>query len=98
MTGGDDDTPVSLMPANGQFGGRCGRGQPDVDNLVAHADESSADDVAHHRTGNASVAPDNDFMCATAYEGGKRSRKLDNIQRIEGIARRTTYGSTYTRN
>ena len=94
MRCGDDDAAVGLVPAYGQLCGRC-RGQPDVDDFVAHADECAADDVAHHGSADTSVASDDNLLATD--ECGVGRCKLHDVQRIERVARLSADGTTNTR-
>ena len=55
VAGGDDDTTVGSCHPYGQLGsGRCR--QSDVDNVIPHAHQRSANDILHHRSRYAGVA------------------------------------------
>ena len=76
VRGCDDNAAVGLVPAHGQFGGGCG-GQANVDDLITHAYQCATYHIAHHRSGDASVAPYNNTLATN--EGGVCSSKLNNV-------------------
>ena len=98
---GDDDTAVGIAHCNSKFGGWCGC-KTDVNNIIAHAHEGSANDVANHLTADASVATNNNLVAAISGVatdvGSVSSCELYNIQWVECITRLAANGATNTGN
>ena len=93
VAGGDDDTAVGLVPAYSQLG--CWRGgQTDIDDLVSHANQCAANDVAHHGARDTSITTNDNLLAAD--ECGIGRCELDNVQRIQCVTRVATNGATDT--
>ena len=98
---GDDDTTVGIAHCYSKLGGRSGS-KTDVNNIIAHTHEGSANDVANHLTADTSVATNNNLVAAISgvatYVGCVSSCELYNIQRVECITRLSANGATNTGN
>src|SRR3712207_3574996 len=101
VAGRNNDTAIGPTHLDSQLGcRRCG--QPYVNDIIAHSHKCSTDNVLHHVAGNTGItAYDNLIgwiLGASPNKSGVSSSKLYNIQRVQGITRLTTDGTTNTRN
>ena len=88
VRGCDDDAAVGTAHPDGQLGGgSCGIA--DVENIVTHAHQRTADDLTNHGSGDTSVSSDNDFIrfsfAVPSDERGIGCCKLHNVQRVQGV-------------
>jgi len=88
MRGGENQAAASVLGHNGDFSRRR-RGEADIDDVEAHRDEGSDDDVRDHLARETGVAADNDGVaragCCLFDEFGICSRKLDDVDGGESV-------------
>ena len=101
MRGGDDDTTVGTTHGDGQLSSGGG-GKSDVQHITAHAHQGTTDHVLNHLSRDTGItAYDNLQLLArmlTGNKGGIGCGKLDDVQRVEGIASGSANRSADTRN
>ena len=81
----NDDTTIGTAHAYCQLRGRCG-GITNVNDVEAHTHQGTTNYVAHHWARDTSIATYDNFSCLAGNEHRIGCCKLDDIQRIEGIA------------
>ena len=97
----DDDTASRTTHGNSQLGGRSSS-QADVQHIVAHTHQGATNHILHHLARDTCITTYYDGVAlrstATTDEGSVCRSKLDNVERIQCIARWTADCSTDTRN
>ena len=101
VRGSDDDAATGFLAHYSQFGGRrCG--QPDVDNVEAHAREGAHHQVEHHPARHTGVAAHHDNIRAdravTPHKGGIGRSEFHNVERRQSVACAAPDGAANSRN
>ena len=101
VTGGDDDAAAGFLHRHGKLR-RGRRGQPDVENVEAHAEQRTAHHVRYHFTGDTGITA-HDYLARIALfhavaQGGVCRHRFDDVERIEGVSRLTSDGAAKSRN
>ena len=95
---GYDYAAVGPAHAHGELC-RGRRGQPYVHHVEAHADERAADYAAHHVARDAGITAYHDLApglaAPAADEHGVCRGKLNDVERVERVARAAAYGAAY---
>ena len=100
VAGGDDDAAAGFLHRHGKLR-RGRRGQPDVENVEAHAEQRTAHHVRYHFTGDTGITA-HDYLARIALfhavaQGGVCRHRFDDVERIEGVSRLTSDGAAKSR-
>ena len=90
MTRRNNNAARSVLCRDGQFGRRC-CGEADINDVEAHTEQRAANAVADHFSGDARIAPYDDFIFILSHQGATKHSKsrhgFYDVKRIERIAR-----------